>query len=145
MGNDCDWSFNKYSRLMIIYACANFIANMAAIIERGKIEGEPFEHALHIVSRFFQVQSFYDEQKNILWEFFLRKSIFSVPVPLLADMLMDQAIGTSIAIIICPLISLMLDQVAYIKLIGLHAAAVYEGLKDIEGWYVFTCIFLRSL
>ena len=58
-------------------------------------------------------------------------------VPLLADLLIDQAIGTSIAIVICPLVSLMLDQVAYLKSIGFSAAAVFEGqddqvLKDIE-------------
>ena len=105
--------------------------------------------ALEIVSRYFQVQSLYNEQKNILKEFFLGKSIFFSAgtgygkslifqaVPLLADLLIDQVVGTSIGIIICPLVSLMLDQVAYLKSIGLNAPAVYEGqdeqvLKHIE-------------
>ena len=53
-----------------------FIANMAAIIERDKIEWEPFVHALVIVSRFFQVQSLYDEEKNILRVLFRKVDLF---------------------------------------------------------------------
>jgi superfamily II DNA helicase RecQ len=120
-----------------------------AFIERENLQGETFEDALKIVCAFFQIENLYEEQKTILRQFFLGKTVFFSAgtgygkslifqaVPLLADLLIDQAIGTSIAIVICPLVSLMLDQVAYLKSIGFSAAAVFEGqddqvLKDIE-------------
>ncbi|CAB4035432.1 mediator of RNA polymerase II transcription subunit 34-like [Paramuricea clavata] len=58
----------------------------------------------------------------------------------MADHLEDQVVGTSIGITICPLASLMLDQVAYLKSIGLNAAAGYNGqdeeiLRDVEGLF----------
>ena len=79
------------------------------------------------------------------------KSLIFQAVPLLADLLIDQAIGTSIAIVICPLISLMLDQISYLKSIGFSAAAVFEGqdeqvLKDIEnGFYSHVYVSPESM
>ena len=57
-------------------------------------------------------------------------------IPLISD-LEDQVVGISIGITICPFVSLMLDQVAYLKSIRLNAAAVYNGqdeeiLRDVE-------------
>ncbi|CAB4028994.1 ATP-dependent DNA helicase -like [Paramuricea clavata] len=125
-----------------------------AFIKRENLQRETSEDALKIVCGFFQIDNLYEEQKTILRQFFLGKTVFFSAgtgygkslifqaVPLLADLLIDQAIGTSIAIVISPLVSLMLEQVAYLKSIGFSAAAVFEGqydqvLKDIieEGIY----------
>ena len=46
-------------------------------------------------------------------------------IPLFHDLLIDQAIGTSIGIIISPLTSLMLDEVAHIHSLGINAVAVH--------------------
>ncbi len=99
------------------------------------------------------MESLHREQITALKEFFLGKNIFFSAgtgygkslvfqaVPLMADLLKEKVVGTSIAIIICPLVSLMLDKVAYLKSIGLNATAVYNGqeeavLRDIEeGFY----------
>ena len=126
---------------------------MASFIEPSMLEGENFSEVVRIVCRFFQVESLHREQITALKEFFLGKNIFFSAgtgygkslvfqaVPLMADLLEEQVVGTSIAIIICPLVSLMLDQVAYLRSIGLNAAAVYNGqeeavLRNIEeGFY----------
>ena len=74
------------------------------------------------------------------------KSIVFQSIPLLTDILLDQVIGTSTAIVVCPLVSLMRDQVSKMNELGINAAAVFQGqdetiLKDVEnGLYslVFT-------
>ena len=65
------------------------------------------------------------------------KSLGFQAITLISDLLEDQVVGTCIGITICPLVSLMLNQVAYLKSIGLNAAAVYNGqgeeiLRDVE-------------
>eukprot|EP00794_Sanderia_malayensis_P001537 gene1537-1700_t len=65
------------------------------------------------------------------------KSLVFQAIPVVADILMGELPGTSILIIICPLVSLMLDQVESLKRNGFNAAAIYQGqdekiLSDIE-------------
>ncbi|XP_028404789.1 mediator of RNA polymerase II transcription subunit 34-like [Dendronephthya gigantea] len=141
---------NQNFRIFII-----FTNNMASFIEPSLLEGEHFSEAIRIVCCFFQVESLHREQVEALKAFLLGKNIFFSAgtgygkslvfqaVPLLADLLEEQVVGTSIAIVICPLVSLMLDQVAYLKSLGLNAAAVYQGqnedvLREIEeGHYAY--------
>ncbi|CAB3999542.1 mediator of RNA polymerase II transcription subunit 34-like [Paramuricea clavata] len=122
---------------------------MASNIMPMALEGETFTEALRVVCGFFQVEKLYTLQIIALKNFFLGNNIFFSAgtgygkslvfqaIPLMADLLEDQVVGTSIGITICPLVSLMLDQVAYLKSIGLNAAAVYNGqdeeiLRDVE-------------
>jgi hypothetical protein len=85
------------------------------------LEGETFTEALCVVCRFFQVEKLYTEQIIALKNFFLGNNIvFSA----------GTGYGKSS-------VSLMVDQVAYLKSIGLNAAAVYNGqdeeiLRDVE-------------
>ena len=65
------------------------------------------------------------------------RSLVYQELPLLHDLLVQKVIGSSMIIIICPLVSLMLDQVAYLKSLGLNVAAIYSSqdsmvLDDIE-------------
>ena len=67
-------------------------------------------------------------------------------IPLLIDILLDQAIGTSTVIIICPLVSLMHNQVRKMNDLGITAATVFEEQDKevldnvLDGYYslVFT-------
>jgi hypothetical protein len=47
-----------------------------AFIERENLQGETFEDALKIVCGFFQIENLYEEQKTILRQFFLGKTVF---------------------------------------------------------------------
>ena len=67
----------------------------------------------------------------------LGKSLIFQSIPLIIDHLKDQAVGKSLAIIISPLKSLMLDQVEQLKKTGVSAAAMFNDqsediLKDME-------------
>ena len=106
---------------------------------------------------FFQIEKLYEDQistiKSVLKgdDVFLcastgyRKSIVFQCIPLLTDILLDQAIGTSTVIVICPLVSLVHDQVKKMNDLGITAAAVLneqdeEVLDILDGNYslVFT-------
>ena len=52
------------------------------------------------------------------------KSLIFQCLPLIVDLLKDQAIGTSTVLVIEPLVSLMLDQVSRMKNTAVSAAAV---------------------
>ena len=65
------------------------------------------------------------------------KSLVYQAIPLFHDLLIEQVIGTSIGIIIRPLTSLMLDQVAHLQSLGINAVAVQADqdpkvLEDVE-------------
>ena len=97
-----------------------------AFIEGAKLEGKCFEDAVQQVCYFFQVENLFDDQIKAIKAFLkgndvyfcastgYGKSIVFQSIPLFADILLDQVVGTSTAIIVCPLISLMLDQVEWI-------------------------------
>ena len=120
-----------------------------ASIDVAVLEGEEFKSATDIICHFFQVKSLHKEQLQCI-KAFLRgkdvyfsagtgygKSLVYQAIPLFHDLLIDQVIGTSIGIIICPLTSLMLDQVAHLQSLGINAVAVHADqdpkiLKDVE-------------
>ena len=122
---------------------------MALSVSAAVLDSQAFIDAIHIVCGFFHVEELYSEQITAIKEFFLGRNVFFSAgtgygkslvfqaILLISDLLEDQVVGTSVGITICPLVSLMLDQVAYLKSIGLNAAAVYNGqdeeiLRDIE-------------
>lgn len=134
-----------------------------AFVEEAKLEGKCFEDALRLVCQFFKVDNLFDDQVKAIKAFFkgnnvffcastgYGKSILFQSIPLLADILLDQVIGTSTAVVICPLISLMLDQVSKMSELGINAAAVFQGqdeavLKDVEdGIYSLVFTSLESM
>ena len=80
------------------------------------LEGEIFEDALRQVCYFFQVDKLYDDQISAIKSFFKGNNVFLCAstgygksivfqcIPLLTDILLEQVIGTSTAIVICPLV-----------------------------------------
>eukprot|EP00794_Sanderia_malayensis_P012406 gene12406-13690_t len=95
--------------------------------------------AFTFVKYFFNITKLLPDQESALREFFSGQNLyFSAPtgygkslifqcLPLMADVLKDQLVGTCKALVISPLKSLMLDQVAKMKLGGVTAAAIYDG------------------
>ena len=129
-GKDSDWPFGNYA-----YITHNYTS--MASIDVAILEGQEFKSATDIICQFFQVKTLHNERLQCIKAFFRGKDVyFSAgtgygkslvyqPMPLFHDLLIDQAIGTSIGIIICPLTSLMLDQVAHLHSLGINAVAVH--------------------
>lgn len=128
-----------------------------ALIEDSKLNGECFQEALRLVCQYFQIDSLFDDQVKDIKALFQGKNVFFCAstgygksivfqsIPLLADILLDQVIGTSTTIVICPLVSLMLDQVSRLEELGISAAAVFENqdesvLADVENG-VYSLVF----
>ena len=128
---------------------------MARALDNSLLEGEHFEDGLRILCRLFNVENLHREQLECVKAFFQGKDVYLSArtgygkslvyqsLPLLHDLLIDQVFGTSIEIVICLLVSLMLDQVAYLRSLGINAAAIYSGqdpeiLDDIG--HILTCI-----
>ena len=100
-----------------------------ALVEDSILEGQVFEDALQQVCFFFQIEKVYEDQVSTIKSalkgddvFFCActgygKSIVFQCIPLLTDILLDQAIGTSTVIVICPLVSLMHDTTVGINTI----------------------------
>ena len=99
-----------------------------------------------------------NDQRTALMKFFKGNYIyFSAPtgfgrslifqsMPIIADHLLEQAMGTSSVLVISPLQSLMFDQVTYLNSIGISAAAIYDGqnediLKDIENGGIYSLVY----
>ena len=136
----------KYFKLVIDI---KYILLNMALVEESVLEGKCFEDAIRLVCHFFQVDNLFPEQIKAIKAFFrgnnvffcastgYGKSIVFQSLPLFADTLLDQVIGTSTVVVICPLTALMLDQVSKMNELGINAAAVFQGqdeavLYDIE-------------
>eukprot|EP00112_Aurelia_sp_Birch-Aquarium-sp1_P023416 Seg6977.1 transcript_id=Seg6977.1/GoldUCD/mRNA.D3Y31 product="ATP-dependent DNA helicase RecQ" protein_id=Seg6977.1/GoldUCD/D3Y31 len=120
--------------------------NLAYIWSESK-----FIEALKMVRCFFNIDELKGDQERALYNFFrFKKHIYySAPtghgkslifqsIPLIADVLADNLIGTSNILVISPLLSLMHDQIKYVNTqTGLSAAGIFKGqdqsvLADIE-------------
>ena len=109
-----------------------------ALIEDSILEGQVFADALRQVCFFFQIEKLYEDQVSAIKSVLKGKDVFFCAsagygesivfqcIPLLTDILLDQAIGTSTVIVICPLVSLMHDQVKKKNDLGITAAAVFK-------------------
>ena len=113
-----------------------------ASIHGAILESVEFNSATDIICHVFQVKSLQKEQLQCIKAFQhgkdayfsagtgYGKSLVYQAIPLFHDLLIDQVIGTSIGIIICPLTSLMLDQVAHLQFLGVKAVAVQYMLTQ---------------
>ena len=136
---------------------------MTCTLDISFLEGQDFQNSLRVLCCFFQIEQIHEEQLQCIKAFYSGKDVYLSTMtgygksfvyqslPLLHDLLIEQAVGTSIAIVICPLVSLMIDQVSYIQSLGLSAAAIYSGqdpkiLADIEeGIYSYVYVSPESL
>ena len=118
---------------------------MAACKERkaNMSDSDRFNVAISTACSLLNVDKFYPEQKEALWNFFNGKDVFFSAhtgygksliyqaMPIIADVLKDQAIGTSTVLVLSPLISLMKDQVEHINnSFGITAAAIFDGQEE---------------
>lgn len=134
-----------------------------AVVEESKLQGECFQEAVRLVCNFFRVENLFEEQVEAIKAFFrgndvffcastgYGKSIVFQSIPLFADILLDQVVGTSTVVVICPLTALMLEQVTKMNELAINAAAVFQGqdeavLDDIEnGIYSLVYTSLESM
>ena len=68
-------------------------------------------------------------------------------IPLIADHVLDIAIGTSSVLVVSPLQSLMLDQVKSLEEMGITAAAIFSGqsedvMKEIEEGAIYSVVLI---
>ena len=153
MGKDADWLFGNYAAFYTQISKLRFSASKMASIDVAVLEGEEFRSATDIICHFFQVKSLDKEQLQCIKAFLHGKDVYFSAgtgygkslayqaIPLFHDLFINQVIGKSIGILICPLTLLMLDQVAHLKSLGINAVAVHADqdpkiLKDVkEGIY----------
>ena len=113
--------------------------NMAQHTE-GMFNEYKFSEGLDIACNLLQVPSFYHDQKEALRNFFKGKDIFfsahtgygkSIILPIIADVLKDQTIGTSTVLVISPLLSLMKDQIAHVnETFGICVVGIFDGQEE---------------
>ncbi len=129
---------------------ANVLTNMAATKGALSFDSVNFSVAISTACKFLNVEKFYPDQEEALRNFFQGKDLFFSAhtgygkslifqaIPIIADVLEDQLIGTSTVLVISPLLSLMKDQVRNInENFGISAGAIFDGqdeevLKAIE-------------
>ena len=125
-----------------------------ALVEESKIEGECFQDAARIVCKFFQVENLFEEQIKVIKAFFrgnnvvffcastgYGKSMVFQSIPLFADLLLDQVIGTTTVVVICPLTAIMLEKVTKMNELGINAAAVFQGQDEAVLGYIENGIY----
>jgi superfamily II DNA helicase RecQ len=116
---------------------------MAASKGKGVFDYAEFSVAISTACALLNVETFYPDQEEALCNFFKGKDLFFSAhtgygkslifqaIPIIADVLNDQAICTSTVLVISPLLSLMKDQVNHINnSFGISAAAIFDGQDD---------------
>ena len=102
-----------------------------------------FADAIKVACTFLSIERFYEDQEEALRQIFKGKDLFFSAhtgygkslifqaIPVIADVMKDNNIGTSTVLVITPLNSLMKDQVSHInKVFGISAAAIFEGQEE---------------
>ena len=118
------------------------MANANVRLNFAPLSKEKIEDAFKYVLYFFNVKELMPDQQAAIRTFFSGRDVyFSAPtgygkslifqcLPMIADILKDNLIGTCKALVISLLKSLMLDQVSKLKLTGVTAAAIYDGQDE---------------
>ena len=100
------------------------------------VDAREFRQALESVCDIFKIHSLYNEQEKCLEALFKGKDVYaSLPTgygkslifhaaPIVADELFSRPRGSGKIIVISPLRTLMEDQVAYLRSLGLSAIAL---------------------
>ena len=144
----------------MIYADQNFRGSISVEVDSNMaVDAGEFRRALESVCDIFKIPSLYSEQEECLEARFKGKDVYaSLPTgygkslifyaaPIVADELFSRPRGSSKIIVISPLRTLMEDQVAYLRSLGLSAIALHdeqseERLKEVEKG-AFTCLHHR--
>ncbi len=107
--------------------------------ERCSDDAPTLDLALRSTCLFFEIEALMPDQIKAVKAFLSGKNIyFSAPtgygkslifqcLTLIRDVMRDEIIGTTKALVISPLKSLMMDQVAKIKQTGVTGEAIYAG------------------
>ena len=120
-----------------------------------KLDETKFKEAVRLACNLLQVDGLYDGQEA-LKQFFRGKNIFFSAhtgygkslifqaIPIISDVLNDEVVGSSVVLVISPLISLMKDQVRNCnERLGISAAAIYS-MQD-EQVVILWCILRPKL
>ncbi|XP_028413582.1 uncharacterized protein LOC114536425 [Dendronephthya gigantea] len=117
---------------------------------KGVFDSAQLSVAISTACSLLNVEKFYPDQEQALRNFFKGKDLFFSAhtgygkslifqaIPIIADVLNEQVIGTSTVLVISPLLSLMKDQVKHVNdSFGISAAAIFDNqdedvLKAIE-------------
>ena len=103
-----------------------------------KLDETKFKEAVRLACNLLQVDGLYDGQEEALKQFFHGKNILSAhtgygkslifqAIPIISDVLNDEVVGSSVVLVISPLISLMKDQLRNCnKRLGISAATIYS-------------------
>jgi superfamily II DNA helicase RecQ len=129
-----------------------------ALSKERIFDEDKFLEAINIACYLLQVNSFYDDQREALRNFFkgndlffsahtgYGKSLIFQAIPIIADVLQDKVIGTSTVLVVSPLLSLIKDQIKCVnETFGISAAGIFDGqedevMQDIEdGVYSLLC------
>ena len=107
-------------------------------------EFDKFEEAFSELKNMFGIENFYPDQKDLIRSFCCGnniyfsagtgygKSLVFQSMPLVYDFINEKAFGTSTLLVVCPLISLMDDQIKSVTNMGLNAVAIHQNTVDIK-------------
>ena len=113
---------------------------------RPSFDESKFQEALEKAASLFQVEHFFEDQEAALRNFFQGKNMVFQAISVIADIMAEKVIGTSVFVVISPLTSLMKDQVKITtEWHGISAAAIVVKMTKFyrTSKMAFTQLFTR--